>query len=33
MGRKDEYTMKYMYQIDENVWLDREFERETPARN
>ena len=27
----DEYAMKYMYQINEKVWLYREFEPGTPA--
>ena len=27
----DEYTMKYTYQISENVWLDWEFKPGTPA--
>ena len=27
----DEYTMKYTYQIGENVWLDWEFKPGTPA--
>ena len=27
----DEYTMKYTFQINENVCLDREFKPETPA--
>ena len=27
----DEYTMKYTYQISENVWLDLEFKPRTPA--
>ena len=30
-GGMDEYAMKYTYQINENVWLDREFEPGTPA--
>ena len=28
----DEYTMKYMYQISENVWLDWEFKPGNPAK-
>ena len=31
IGGIDEYTMKYTYQINENVWLDQEFEPGTPA--
>ena len=31
IGGMDEYTMKYAYQINENVWLDRDFEPSTPA--
>ena len=31
IGRIDEYTMKYTYQINENVWLNWEFEPGTPA--
>ena len=31
IGGKDEYTMKNTYQINENVWLDWEFEPGIPA--